>query len=336
LAFTDADRVIVERVAADEGFTIQVSPWLPAATGQLDRIAGSRTATALIEATADPQLDFSPPTDDRPFFFNMLKPAAFARARSLPSEGVARGNIYATTTLVVLFLITTSLVLLMIAWPLAAHGRPRMPARAFAASLWYFAGIGLGFMLVQMAVLQRFSIYLGHPTHTLSITLFSMILFAGLGSSLSDRLAASRPGLERMLPLAAAAGLVLFLAIVPPITRATIGYPLTARSAIVVWLLAPLSMLLGLFFPTGLRLVSRLSPEAAAWMWGINGAFSVLGSIVAVAVSIFVGIHANLVAAAVLYLSLLLPLAHLQRARTADPAQDDALALAAAGAAHMA
>jgi hypothetical protein len=327
--FTDADRGTIERVAADEAFTIQLSPWTGGSTGQLDRIASSSTAAALMAATADPQLDFSPPTDDRPFFFNMLKPAAFARAQSLPSEGVARGNIYATTTLVVLFLITMTLVALMIVGPLLAHGRPRMPARAFAASLVYFAGIGLGFMLVQMALLQRFSIYLGHPTHTLSITLFSMILFAGIGSYLSDLVVPRRPWLARLLPVVAAGGLLLLLAAVQPLTRATIGYPLAARSAIVVGLLAPLSMLLGCFFPTGLRLVSRLSPEATPWMWGVNGAFSVLGSIVAVAISIFVGIHANLLAAAALYGALVFPLTALQRANSAWPMPAEDVDLAA-------
>ena len=312
--FSDADRDVIARVAAAEGFTIQVSPWADGTTAQLDRIAASATAAGLTAATADPRLDFSPPTDDRPFFFNMLKPAAFARAPSLPSEGIVRGNISATTTLVVLFLITSGLVLLMIVWPLVAGGRPAMPGHAFASALWYFAGIGLGFMLVQMAVLQRFSIYLGHPTYTLSITLFSMILSAGIGSGVSDRLVPGRPRLERALQLVAAAGLLLLLAGVGPITQATIGSGLLTRSAIVVALLAPLSMLLGCFFPSGLRLVNRLSPEAAAWMWGVNGAFSVLGSIVAVAISIFVGIHANLLAAAALYAALVVPLRQLQKA----------------------
>jgi hypothetical protein len=94
----------------------------------------------------------------------MLKPAAFARAPPMPSEGIVRGNIYATTTLVVLFLITSSLVLL----DRLSAGRRRPAGHAGArvrVGAWYFAGIGLGFMLVQMAVLQRFSIYLGHPTH---------------------------------------------------------------------------------------------------------------------------------------------------------------------------
>ena len=82
--FTDADRAIVERVAGGEAFAIQVSPWTGGATSQLDRIARSRTRDDLAAATADPRLDFTPPTDDRPFFFNMLKPASFAQAQSLP------------------------------------------------------------------------------------------------------------------------------------------------------------------------------------------------------------------------------------------------------------
>jgi hypothetical protein len=311
--FTDADRAVVERVAADELFTIQVSPWAGGSTGQLDRIARSRTRAALSEATTDPILDFSPSTDDRPFFFNMLKPASFAQAGSLPPEGVARGNLFATTTLVVLFVITTTLVCVTIVGPLLAHGRPSISAGAFVASLTYFAGIGLGFMLVQMALLQRFSIYLGHPTYTLSITLFSMILFAGIGSYLSDRVVTARPRLEGLLPLVAAGTLLLLLAIVQPVTVATIGYGLAARSTVVVALLGPLSMVLGCFFPTGLRLVNRLSPEATPWMWGVNGACSVLGSIVAVAISIFVGIHATMLAAAAVYGMLMFPLAELRR-----------------------
>ena len=115
------------------------------------------------------------------------------------------------------------------------------------------------------------------------------------------------------MPLAATAGLLVLLALVPVVTRATIGYGLGTRSAIVVALLGPLSALLGFFFPTGLRLVNRLSPEATAWMWGVNGACSVLGSIVAVAISIFVGIHANVLAAAALYGMLAFPLAVLRR-----------------------
>jgi hypothetical protein len=311
--FTTADREAIERVAAGEEFTVRVAPWSTGGSERLDRIVRSRSGGELASATADPHLDFSPPTDRRPFFFNMLKLTSFARAGSLPSGGVVSGNLYATTTLVVLFLIAVAMVALVIGWPLLSRGRPDLPAPAFRASMFYFAAIGLGFMLAQMALLQRLSIYLGHPTHTLSITLFSMILFAGAGSYLSDRL---RPGapLEHLLPPAAAGYLILLVLLLQPIADGTIYATLAVRSAVAVGMLAPLATLLGFFFPTGIRLVGALSPSTTAWMWGVNGACGVLGSIVAVAISIALGIPANLLAAALLYGLLVVPLTILRRA----------------------
>jgi hypothetical protein len=310
--YTSADRDTLERVAADEAFAIEVAPWKGGSIDRLDRIARSRTAAALIEATADPRLDFTPPTDNRPFFFNILKARTFAWHEALP-PGVVSGNLHATTTLVVLFFIAAAMVGATIGAPLAATGLPPMAWRPFAASVLYFAAIGFGFMLVQVALLQRFAIYLGHPTHTLSITLFSMILFAGVGSYASDRFSPLSERTERALPLVAG-GLLLAMAIaIPAVTTRTIGFGLPARSAIVVGLLAPVSIVLGFFFPIGMRSVAAVSPLATAWMWGINGACSVLGSIAAVAISIFVGIHANLIAAVLLYGGLFWPLAVLQR-----------------------
>jgi hypothetical protein len=316
--FTDVDRGTVQRIADAESFRVQAAPWSGGAIERLDRIARSRSREDLALATADPDLDFSPPTDNRPFFFNMLKLTSFSRAGSLPSGGAVGGNIYATTTLVALFVIASLMVLAVIVWPLVSRSRPAMSAPIFAASLLYFSGIGLGFMLAQMSLLQRFSIYLGHPTHTLAITLFSMILFAGVGSYLSDRLGLS-PRAERRLPLLVAACLAGLVAIVQPVTAATIASSLPVRSVVAIGLLAPLATLLGFFFPVGMRLVGGLSPSATAWMWGVNGACGVLGSIIAVALSIWLGIPANLLAAAALYGSLVFPLVVLQRAARLEP-----------------
>jgi hypothetical protein len=302
---TDADRAVVERLAADEGFRIRLAPWLTGDDERLGRVARSRSRDELATASLDPDLDFSPPSDDRPFFFNMLKPGSFMRLRARHSEGVVSGNIAATTTFLGLFAIASVLVAAIIGYPLIAQGRPAMPGATFAASLAYFACIGVGFMLVQIALLQRFSLYLGHPTHTLSVTLFAMILFAGVGSALSDRLALSSRA-ARALPLAAAAAILITAASVGAITAATIHLGLAARTAIVVAVLAPVATLLGFFFPLGLRLVASLSPAATPWMWGVNGACGVLGSIVAVGISMWIGIQVNLGVAALLYAGIFL------------------------------
>jgi hypothetical protein len=320
--FTRGDEAIVRALAAAEDFVVQVAPWSGGATDRLDRIARSGSAAELRAATADPHFDYTPPTDERPFFFNMLKPGSFSRVNTLPRGGAMWGNIRATATLVLLFLIAAVLVAAIIVWPLAASGRPRMSAGTFGAALLYFAGIGLGFMLVQIALLQRFSVFLGHPAYTFAITLFSMILFAGAGSYLSDRLPAGLRRAERLLPVAAGAAIMAVALSIAPVTEAAVGGSLATRALVVIAFLAPVATLLGFFFPVGMRAVDAISHEATAWMWGVNGACGVLGSIVAVGISIWIGIQANLIAAAAIYAALTVPLWALQVERQRRAAAD--------------
>ena len=218
------------------------------------------------------------------------------------------GNIRATATLVLLFVIAVVLVAAIIIWPLLTSGRPQMPVRVFVSSLLYFCGIGVAFMLVQIAMLQRFSVFLGHPAHTFSVTLFAMILFAGLGSYLSDSVLPRLSRAQVILP-ALGSGVILGAAFFAgPLTHAFGGASLAVRITVVIAVLAPIATVLGFFFPMGLRAVGNLSPSATAWMWGVNGACGVLGSVLAVAVSMWVGINANLMAAAVIYAALAIPL----------------------------
>ncbi|HVW04586.1 MAG TPA: class I SAM-dependent methyltransferase [Vicinamibacterales bacterium] len=311
--FTDADRARLTAVMAPKGFELAVSPWTPATGGPvIDRIAHSTSQDELRRAIADPLYDYSPPTDARPYYFNMLKPRALWSGASLPREGALGGNLRATLLLLILLGVTTVLVGLIIIWPLAAAGRPAMSVGRFATTMAYFAIIGFGFMLIQVGLLQRFSVYLGHPTYTLAIVLFAMLLFTGLGSLLSERLTIA-PG-RRLSLVPAAIGLVLVLIalLLPRTIAATIGHGLPARTAIVVLFAAPLSLLLGMCFPIGVRL-SASTPSVIAWAWGVNGAFGVLASILAVALSIWVGIDANFWVAAALYISLGLPLASMRR-----------------------
>jgi hypothetical protein len=186
-------------------------------------------------------------------------------------------------------------------------GLPAMSPAHFAMSVAYFSIIGFGYMLIQIPFLQRFSVYLGHPTYTFSIILFAMILFTSLGSAISDRLPIDRHRWVLKLPLAIAASVVALTFAMQPIIDATIELELPLRSLIVVACTAPVALLLGFCFPVGMNLVGRVSPHAAAWMWGINGACGVLASIAAVAVSMWLGIHTNLIIAAALYALLTFP-----------------------------
>jgi hypothetical protein len=315
LSARDLDRL--QQEIDREGYGVISAPGRAPVDEQLAAIVAADSWDALIEAGEHDWYDLSPPTDSRPFFFNMLKPAGALRAAG-SSQGVISGNVQATTTLLLLGLIAVVMAFGVALGPLARAGLPRMPRGPFVAALAYFAVIGTGFMLLQIGLLQRFSVYLGHPTYSLPVILFTMILFAGIGSSLSDRVGGERLGRAGIaVPLAIAAMIGLLALLMTPVLEGTLQAGMLARCAVVVALVAPVSLPLGFCFPLGLRLIGRIADDASPWMWGVNGAFSVLASVIAVSVSIWLGIQVNLYLAIALYLLLVLPWAILWRAGAA-------------------
>jgi hypothetical protein len=310
--FSSDDREVVSRVAEQEEFELLATPWTPAAIDRLERLSNARSLPELDAAAADPFFDFSPPTDQRPYFFNILKPSR-EMAERIPEEGIAWGNLGATMTLAALCVIATALVVTIIVVPLLITGLPQMRIGTFLAALTYFATIGCGYMLVQIPFLQRFSVLLGHPTYTFAVILFSMILFTGIGSFLSDRLRLEGGYRLLWLPASIAASLVAIVFLLDPAIRSSAALGLTGRTLMVLAFTAPVSLLLGGCFPVGMRLVGRVSDSATAWMWGVNGACGVIASVVAVAVSMWVGIDTNLLVAAFLYALLALPMIALSR-----------------------
>jgi spermidine synthase len=311
--FDQRDRDTIERTVNAFGFRLLLAPWHPADDVLLRAIASSSSPAALAAAIADHRYDYSAPTDERPFFFNMLRPASLLDLDAVPQGGVAGGNLRATVTLLVLLALTTVLVAAIVVWPLVRTGRPPGLSRAdFGLTLAYFGLIGAGYMLVQIPFLQRFSVYLGHPTWTLAVILFGMILCTGIGSAISDWIPTSARWLPAA-PLAIAVVLVVDTALIQPVVDTTAAWGLAGRTAVVLALLAPLSVLLGLAFPIGMRLVGQASDVATAWLWGVNGACGVLASVGAVAVSMWFGIHRNLWLAAVTYLAVAVTLRTMQR-----------------------
>ena len=305
--FTPADRERLQRVAHDRGFDIILSPWAePDGTPLLVRISNSQSAQDLQRATADPVYDYTPPTDARPYYFNMLKPQAYFTGANVPRTGALGGNLRATLLLLVLLGVATVLVALIIVWPLIRAGRPAMPTGRFLWTMGYFATIGFAYMLIQIGLLQRFSTYLGHPTYTLAIVLCSMLLFTGLGSLLSERVFPPG-GRVRLLPVLIAAALVLTALGLPAVVQTSVAANLLVRTLWVLVFTGGLATLLGMCFPIGVRFMGD-QPAVVAWAWGINGACGVLASIIAVGLSIWVGIDLNFWVAAVLYAGLALPL----------------------------
>jgi hypothetical protein len=309
--FFEADATSLREAAAKFGFDIQASPWTPATGTRAQQVTHATSIAGLNAAVYDREFDFTPPTDARPFFFNILKPRAVLHHAPAPSGGVAKGNLVATSALLALLAIVTGLVVFVIGWPLILAGRPQTPPGVFGWGLMYFACIGLGFMFIQIPFLQRFSVYLGHPTYTFSVILFLMILSAGAGSFASERIDVGRNRSMSVVPLAIGAGVLAETWLLQAAIDRTIGWQLPGRTLVVAAFVVPIAFALGLCFPIGMRLVGRHSARATAWMWGVNGACSVLASIVAVMVSLWLGIQTNLIVAAGLYALLTLPMRRL-------------------------
>ncbi len=169
--------------------------------------------------------------------------------------------------------------------PLALRrGQPRPPARALA----FFAAIGLGFLLLEIVLIQRFVLFLGFPTYALSVVLFALLVFTGLGSYASARW--TDPKRSLALALGAGCGLLLLFAFaLGPLVHALIDAPFALRVAITVVVLAPAGLALGTAMPTGLRRLDALHPGAVPWAWGVNGATSVLAAVLGIAIALVAG-----------------------------------------------
>ncbi|RDI62114.1 class I SAM-dependent methyltransferase [Microvirga subterranea] len=296
--------------AADaNAFKVLLRPQRPAASPLLERIVSAPDREALDQATGGSYLDLSPSTDARPFFFNQLRlDRLFDQdVFSLASRGgVYGGNLSATLTLAILILISAVLVAATILVPLRSTVGTG-PSALVGAGTLYFALIGIGFMMAEIGLLQRISVFLGHPVYALSVVLFSLILSTGIGSLVSERAPLDSGG--RLIGWAVLTSLYLLLlpAWLPEILLRLESANLLLRAGLAVVVLAPAGFLMGFGFPTGMRLVGAIDETPTPWFWGINGAAGVLAASVAVLTSIEFGIDTTLRIGAVCYLLLPLP-----------------------------
>lgn len=240
----------------------------------------------------------SPATDDKPFFFNTL------RLTDVATLALDEANEQAVAVLVHVLFVVSAVVLLAFVLPFALAWRRirRTEPPGVGLRLAYFACLGVGFMFLEMPLLQRFGLYLGHPTYALSTILTVLLLGAGAGSLLSGHLFDRRPARG----VAVAAGLVIagvaaLSLLGPELLERTLTRPIGQRVAITAALLAPLAVLLGAPLPLGIRALGERGRGLVPWAWGINGAASVLASVLGVAIGMYAGFAATTLAGGACY-----------------------------------
>jgi hypothetical protein len=300
--FSQEDLATLERVARQMQFEVVLAP---------DHASDS-TFNAILEAE-DPAafgaaypFDISPPTDDRPFFFQMVRlQDAF--------DSVSVWEDYLTKPTRVLFslaIAVLSLTFLSIVLPLALTTN-KAALRGMLPFFVFFSGIGLGFMLIEISQLQRLIIFLGHPSYALSVVLFSLLLSSGIGSLATQRLGNPHPRLSILWPFVPLVVLLIAFAFVTPLAidrldSATTPFRIVAATAMLV----PIGFLMGMPFPIGMKLASLRPNAPTAFLWGINGAMSVCASVLAVLIALSWGISSAFWAGCVSYAIALAALAY--------------------------
>ena len=239
-----------------------------------------------------------PPTDDQPFFLNPT------RLRDLFGAAPPGATFLSRTPFYILLAVLGIVAVLS----LGAFGLPlwlvRDADRPPVGSLLYFAAIGVGYLVLEIVLIQRFVLLLGFPTYALSIVLFSLLLSTGAGAWLSARWRDPRRGL--VVSLAGVCVLIAVLAFaLEPLIHALIGHAFALRVLVAVAVLAPAGILMGMAMPIGLRRLEGLHHAGVPWAWAINGFASVAASVLALIVAIVWGFEVTTLVALACYLAAL-------------------------------
>tara|TARA_Y100000310_G_C20683311_1_gene817419 strand:- start:1165 stop:3549 length:2385 start_codon:yes stop_codon:yes gene_type:complete len=238
----------------------------------------------------DYPLNIEPPTDDKPYFFNLLKISDIVNWKPWinahqKSKRFLDFNLEAVFILILLFGVVLLLTIMCILIPLIIKLRTIKPS---LASICFFASIGLGFMLIEISQIQRLILFLGHPTYSLSVVLFSLLIAGGIGSYLTQDVK-SKSIKARNLFLGLLGVILLIGLIIPSIISAFIGTSIFTKIMLSLLIMSSLGFFMGIAFPLGIKL-NRNNKSELPWYWGINGATSITSSILAIIIAMTYGI----------------------------------------------
>jgi hypothetical protein len=285
-AFTNEELDKIEKICNAEGFEIMYSPRSAKDPNLKLAVQGD-----LGQLAKQVPFDLSAPTDDRPFFFqnlnvrNIFDPRIYEESRNV-------NNVMAAVLLIVSMIAVSFFFLYSIRIPLL-QTKDRSILEGTTQLFVYFFSIGMAFMMIELSQIQRFSISLGHPIYSISVVLFTLLLGTGFGSMLFEWLLRTVKGRSTIIATIIVVVAAIFGVVAPMVSAACASAYTPERVSAAVLTLLPLGMAMGLGFPLGMQL-SFASKHGAItpWLWGINGAASVCGSVLATLVSLFVGISA--------------------------------------------
>jgi spermidine synthase len=319
------DTVLISRKPFEQADVDRAMKALEASNGAMQAVymPGVPGQTPFHEVLQTPDLagfytyyhyDVTPVSDNRPFFFYTVQPndlLQFFLNREESADYKINRAVPMLFGLMGVSLLATLITLLL---PPLVLGSRLPTERGVRTFLLYFLCLGAGYILVQVALIQKFVILLGHPTYALTVIVFSMLVSSGLGSYYSGKVTRDDEGrLGGVLALVAL--LVFVLAMLAPIlTDAAISWPLPAKVLLTILAIAPAGFFMGMPFPLGLARLERWHKPSVRWAWALNAASSVLGSASAIFIAIYFGLQASLLFGGLLYLVAMVVLRATRRA----------------------
>lgn len=230
----------------------------------------------------------APVTDDEPFFFNFTHVKDVLHLEDELEKGDTHALYYiGQTVLYYCLAVVAALGILFVLLPLIRFAFSRQPIHARFRFVGYFLCLGFAYIVVEIMLMQKFVFYLGYPVYAMTVILFSLLTFSGIGSFVSSRVN-GRTGATVIFALLLVAQVAMILSF-ERITAATFDQSFWTRVAIAVAITGPLGLLMGMPFPLGIRIAETCAKPMLPWIWALNGYASVLGSVLAVALAIHVG-----------------------------------------------
>ena len=257
------------------------------------------------------KFNLQPATDDQPYFHHFFKWSTFKEIFQLRQAGGMPLMEWGYIILVVTLLIATLLSIALIIVPLWFFHRAKLAATGKikrSSVFYYFAAIGLAFLFIEIAFIQKFTLFLHHPILTIAVVLTAFLIFAGAGSLFAGQIQ-SRYN-NRLIIVSAVAGIsvlcIAYLFLLNPLFASLVAASSVIKIVISIVLIAPLAFCMGMPFPAALDILGKHADQYVPWAWGINGCASVISAVLATLLAIHFGFSMVVLTAVILYLTIIL------------------------------
>ena len=252
--------------------------------------------------------NIQPATDDRPYFNNFFKWSSMKEFLTLPGQaGISMIGVGYPTLLVTLVQAAVAAFILVLLPLFFVRTDIKKTANRRRNIIFYFLAIGLAFLFIEIAFIQKFTLILSQPLYAVAVAICAFLIFSGLGSLyIQRRMKASSSSIIAVLlrrsVIVIGLIIIIYIILLPLISNTIMAMPETARIISAFALAAPLAFFMGMPFSLGMATLQQTSPGLIPWAWGINGCASVLSAILAAILAIEIGFNGVMLCAVVLYL----------------------------------